>query len=110
MSKDESAPETNTMAGIATTTAKLTLAIRAKHVSEGKDTAEGLASHNERLGVTITASESARLFAGGDTAHPASNEVALKVMHELNAMSLEEWWAHEFILHPTCWVSVHDRL
>lgn len=98
------------MTGIATTTGKLTLAIRAKFASEGNDTPEGLATENERRGVTNTATESARLFAGGDAAYPESHDVARFLMYELNAMPLEEWWDYEFILHPTCWVSVHDRL
>lgn len=98
------------MAGIATTTAGLTLAIREHHDEQGISTAEGDVTENERMAITIAVVESARLFAGGDAAYPVSHEVARDLMYDLNALPTDEWWAYEFILHPTCWVSVHHRL
>ena len=47
--------------------------------------------------------ESARLFTG-------SVAVALRVREILEAMSDEEWWAHQFVLHPSVMAFVHHRL
>lgn len=85
---------------ILTTLGALTLAMRAHHSDPNT---EEVPSDAERSGIAITAIESARRFTG-------SIEVALCVRDKIEAMSVDEWWAHKFLLHPSLMGFLQHRL
>ena len=58
---------------------------------------------DERISVTITAVESARLNTG-------STDVAIRVRDKINALSDQDWWDYEFKLHPSLIQFLHHRL
>ena len=88
------------MAGIPTSCRAVVLALRAHHNKEG-DVPE-LASASERAGVSISVTESTRLF---DNVLVAYHRKA-----QLDALTDEQWWAHEFVLHPSQLRFLHHRL
>jgi len=106
------------MAGIHTTTAAVVLAFREHQVAKGVPLSAGveeagmacMATPNERFVVTIIVVESARRFAGGGEEDSLHRDVARVWLDQLDDMSLQEWWAHAVVLHPTCLLFLHDRL
>ena len=93
------------MAGIMTTNGAIILAVRAHHHMLQMPAGNlNLPTQNERAGQNIICIESARLFAGG------CMETARNVRDQLEAMTDEQFWAHEFNLHPTLMQFVHHQL
>ena len=77
--------------GKLTSLGAVTLAFR-KHHNDPKTDEE--VTNAERISVTFTAVESARLFTG-------STDVAIRVREKINALTDKEWWGYEFMLHPS---------
>ena len=93
---------------VTTTLARLTIVLR-EHQNDYGTT--HVASENERLIVSNAVIESARLFALLHYGHGHGMLVAAAVHNQLDAMSIDEWWAHEFVIHPTvCAFIEHWRL
>ena len=94
-----------------TTTAAVTEAMRAHH----GDTRIGMPyTDGERRAVSIAVIESTRRFAiehgHDDDDDPEHLGEARAMRDELDAMSADEWWAHEFVIHPAVFTFVHHLL
>ena len=93
--------------GMFITCGQLTIAIR-QHTRDSNNEPQPAVEHagpqgNERAGVGCAVIESGRL-------HMDSMEFARQVNVMLQAMTDEQWWAHQFLIHPNVFAFVHHRL